>query len=137
MHYAMFFLCILQFRGQIFSKLKAQQHWTEILFFCSCEKQVLHILESAVHTLCIMHFYYVFLCILQFRGQIQCIIQDMHDEVMHYENFDCMYSMHVCKGIGHNSYKGHANDSREFWRVLECSISGITEAQYSGHLYSI
>ena len=38
-----------------------------------------------------------------------------------------MYIVHVCKGIGCNSYQGHVNDSGEFWRVLDCSISGITE----------
>ena len=36
-----------------------------------------------VGCLCIMHLYYVFfLCILQFRGSIQCMIQNMHYEVM-------------------------------------------------------
>ena len=42
------------------------------------------------YALCIFTMF--FLCILQFRGQSQCIIQNMHYEVMHYENFDCTIS---------------------------------------------
>ena len=37
-----------------------------------------------------------------------------------------MYIAHVHTGIGCNSYQGHVNDSGEFWRVLGCSISGVT-----------
>ena len=40
------------------------------------------------YALCIFTMF--FLCILQFRGSIQCIIQNMQYEVMHYENFDCI-----------------------------------------------
>ena len=39
------------------------------------------------YALCIFTMF--FLCILQFRGSIQCIIQNMQYEVMRYENFDC------------------------------------------------
>jgi hypothetical protein len=38
-----------------------------------------------------------------------------------------MYIAQVPNGSGRNSYQGHVNDSGEFWRVLGCSLSGVTE----------
>ena len=43
------------------------------------------------YALCIFTMF--FLCILQFRGSIQCIIQNMQYEVMRYENFDCRFEL--------------------------------------------
>jgi hypothetical protein len=31
-----------------------------------------------------------FLCILQFRVETQCIMRNMHYDIMHYDIFDCI-----------------------------------------------
>ena len=49
------------------------------------------------YALCIFTMF--FLCILQFRGSIQCIIQNMQYEVMRYENFDCISESPTQAGV--------------------------------------